>query len=134
MASCAVAIAGMVNDQVTVRSRIGSWNMRSLGIATIMSVMATVGAPSIPPASGQPMVTAKSAQAFANCFIKDQNRRSAAWAFAPNAKGGMFSNVGARSVANPYFVRISDRGQHREIRIEDAAPKSAAARGVNRCI
>jgi hypothetical protein len=108
--------------------------MRSLGIATIMSVIATIGAPSIAPASGQPMVTAKSTQDFADCFIKDQNRRSAAWAFVPNAKGGLFSNFGARSIAKPYFVRISDRGKQREIRIEDAAPESAAARGVNRCI
>jgi hypothetical protein len=109
-------------------------NMRSLGIATIMSVIATVSAPAMPPASGQPMVTAKSTQAFADCFINDQNRRAAAWAFVPNAKGGVFSNLGAHSVAKPYFVRISDRGEHREIRIEDAAPESAAVRGVDQCI
>lgn len=108
--------------------------MRSLGIATIMSAVATAGAPSIPPTSDQPMVTAKSTGAFADCFIEDQNRRSAAWAFVPNAKGGMFSNVGARSVATPYFLRISDRGERREIRIEDAAPESPAAKGVDRCL
>lgn len=108
--------------------------MRSLGIAVIMSVVATAAAPTASPVKGQPAVTAKSTQAFADCFISDQNRRAAPWAFVPNHRGGLFSNLGARSVTKPYFLRISDRGEHREIRIEDALPESAAAKGVDQCI
>lgn len=108
--------------------------MRSLGIATIISVIATAAAPTVSPARGQSVVTTKSAQAFADCFIKDQNRRAAAWAFVPNRHGGMFSNLGARSVSKPYFVRISDRGEHREIHVEGAPFESPATKGVDQCI
>lgn len=108
--------------------------MRSFGIATIISVIATAAAPGMQPAAGKPMMTSKSTQAFAECFIKDQDRRSAAWAFVPNRKGGMFSNLGAASVAQPYFLRISDRGERREIQIDDAPRGSAAIEGASQCI
>lgn len=108
--------------------------MRDIGIVTLMSVAATAAAPVLPAARSAPLVTAKSTEQFAGCFARAQERRSAAWWFVPNGKGGTFSNLGAAGVSNPYFVVVSDRGQHREIRLENASAGTPEARGVSECI
>ena len=108
--------------------------MRSLGIVTLVSVIATAAAPSMQAAKGNPLTTTKSAQAFAACFANDQDRRSASWWFVPKSGGGTFSNQGAASAAKPYFLVISDRGERREITIDNAARGSAALEGVSQCL
>jgi hypothetical protein len=109
--------------------------MRSLSIATLISVVASAAAPTPQSASSRPaaIVTAKSTRAFAECFAKSQDRVSAPWSFVPKANGGTFSNLGAPAVSKPYFLAVSDRGQHREISLEDATPNSAEAQGVAQC-
>jgi len=69
--------------------------MRDIGIVTLMSVAATAAAPVLPAARSAPLVTTKSTEQFAGCFASVQERRSAAWWFVPNGKGGTFSNLGA---------------------------------------
>lgn len=108
--------------------------MRDIGIVTLLSVAVTAAAPALPDAHPTPLVTAKSSEQFAGCFVHSQQRRAAPWAFVPNRRGGTFSNLGAAGVSNPYFIIISDRGQHREIRLENAAPGTAAYKGVSQCI
>lgn len=108
--------------------------MRDIGIVTLMSVAATAAAPVLPAAKSAPLVTNKSTEQFAGCFASVQERRSAAWWFVPNGRGGTFSNLGAAGVSNPYFVVISDRGQHREVRLENASAGTPEARGVSECI
>jgi hypothetical protein len=109
----------------------GTGIMRSLGIVTIMSVVATAAAPASSPSR---LVTEKTSHAFADCFVRSQEMRAAAWAYVPKADGGTFSNLGAPSVARPYFLVVSDRGSHREIVIEGAGRKSTAFEGANQCI
>jgi len=108
--------------------------MRSLGVITLISVVATTAAPSMQPAQGSPLTTRKSAEAFAACFAKDQDRRSASWWFVPKDGGGTFSNLGASRAGKAYFLVISDRGERREITIDDAAPGSAPLEGVDQCL
>ena len=105
--------------------------MRSLGIVTIMSVVATAAAPASSPSR---LVTEKPSHAFADCFVRTQEVRAAAWAFVPKANGGTFSNLGAPAVTRPYFLVVNDRGNHREILIEGAARKSTAFEGASQCI
>jgi hypothetical protein len=105
--------------------------MRSLGIFTLFSVAATAAAPTLSPAS---FTTAKSSQAFIQCFARSQDRVAAAWAFVPKAGGGTFSNLGAPSVTKPYFLAVNDRGEHREILIDNAGRGSAALEGAQQCI
>ncbi|HKP33777.1 MAG TPA: hypothetical protein VJT70_03240 [Sphingomicrobium sp.] len=107
--------------------------MRSLGMMTMLSVAATAAAPSAPRHQPAGMTTAKSVQAFADCFINSQDQRSAPWWFVPKAGGGTFSNRGAAGVAKPYFLVISERGAHREIRLDNVATASPAAEGVSQC-
>jgi hypothetical protein len=106
--------------------------MKDFGIVTLLSVAITAAAPALPAAA--PLVTAKSAEQFAGCFARSQDARSAAWAFVPKRTGGTFSNLGAPGVRHPYFLVIDDRGEHREVRLENAAAGTAAARGASQCI
>lgn len=109
--------------------------MREIGIVTLLSVAATAAAPALPAAVRAPLVTAKSAEQFADCFARAQDARSAAWAFVPKrGGGGTFSNLGAAGVSNPYFLVISDRGEQRELRLENAGAGTTAAKGVSQCI
>ena len=110
--------------------------MRSLSIATLISVVASAAAPTPQPAASRPvpMVTAKSTRTFAECFASSQDRVSAPWWFVPKENGGTFSNLGAPAVTKPYFLAVNDRGQTREILLQDAAPNSAEAQGVSQCI
>ena len=108
--------------------------MRDIGIVTLMSVAATAAAPMLPVARSEALVTTKSAEQFAGCFVSVQESSSAAWSFVPSGKGGTFSNLGAAGVRNPYFVVISDRGEHREVRLENASVGTPEARGVSECI
>ena len=110
--------------------------MRSLSIATLISVVASAAAPTPQPASSRAaaIVTAKSTRAFAECFARTQDRLSAPWWFVPKENGGTFSNLGAPAVTKPYFLAVTDRGRHREISLEDAAPNGAEAQGVSQCI
>ena len=109
--------------------------MKVVGIVTLLSVAAIAGAPS--PKTNNPalVVTAKSTAQFADCFAKAQDKRLSAWWFVPKEHGGgTFSNLGAKSVRNPYFVVISDRGARREIELRYANSDSPEAREVNQCI
>jgi len=108
--------------------------MRDIGIVTLLSVAATAAAPVLPAAVHAPLVTAKSAEEFAGCFARTQDARSAAWAFVPKRGGGTFSNLGAAGVRIPYFLIITDRGGQRELRLENAAAGTTAAKGVSQCI
>jgi hypothetical protein len=108
--------------------------MRDVGIVTLLSVAATAAAPVLPGPRPAPLITTKSTAQFAGCFARTQERGAAAWWFVPNGSGGTFSNLGAAGVSNPYFVVISDRGQRREVRLENAVRGTAEFKGVNQCI
>ena len=108
--------------------------MREVGVVILLSVAATAAAPALPAPMHAPIVTAKSAEQFAGCFARTQDARSAAWAFVPKRGGGTFSNLGAAGVSDPYFLVISDRGEQREVRLENAAAGTTAAKGVSQCI
>jgi hypothetical protein len=108
--------------------------MRDIGLVTLLSVAATAAAPVLAAVTSAPLMTAKSAEQFAGCFARTQDARLAAWAFVPKRNGGTFSNLGAAGVRKPYFVFISDRGEHREVRLENAAAGTTAAKGVSQCI
>jgi len=105
--------------------------MRSLSIITVLSVAATAAAPASSPPH---LLTAHSSQAFIECFARSQNVRAAPWGFVPKADGGTFSNLGATSVAKPYYLVVTDRGRLREISLADATRGSAAQEGVSECI
>ena len=107
--------------------------MKSLGIMTALSVAATALAPSVQSRPAKGTETAKSVQAFAECFTRAQDRRAAAWAYVPGRNGGTFSNLGAAGVGRPYFIVISDRGNRRTIHLDNVAAKSPAAWGVSQC-
>ena len=109
--------------------------MKDFGIVTLLSVVITAVAPrSDMPTPAPALTTAKSTQAFADCFARSQDQQEIAWAYVPKPHGGTFSNLGAASVARPYFLLISDRGARREIQLQNAAPGGAQERGVRQCI
>lgn len=108
--------------------------MKDFGIVALLSVVITASAPAADAPQLTVLTTAKSTQAFADCFARSQDRQSIAWAFVPKAHGGTFSNLGAASPAAPYFLLINDRGTRREIQLQNAAPSGAQERGVNQCI
>jgi len=108
--------------------------MRSLGVITLLSVAATAAAPARLQPANVPLVTAKSASAFVDCFAASQDQRRAPWWFVPKGDGGTFSNLGSPSVRAPYFLVVSDRGGHRELTIKDAAPGGPAIQGVRQCM
>lgn len=108
--------------------------MKGAGLVTLLSVTATAAAPSFADRNPRPIVTAKSTEAFAQCFAQAEDERSASWWFVPNGKGGTFSNAGAAKVDKPYFVMISDRGTRREIQVQDVAEGSPEAGGIKQCI
>ena len=108
--------------------------MKGVGLVLLVSVAATAAAPTLADRAPQPIMTAKSTEDFAQCFAAAQERQAAKWWFVPNGKGGTFSNAGAAKVHRPYFVKISDRGEWREIELEDVAEGSPEAGGINQCI
>ena len=109
--------------------------MKDLGIVTLISVAAIAAAPASETSRPTAFATAKSTQAFADCFAHAQERGSQAWWFVPKESGGgTFSNAGAASVKQPYFVEISDRGSRREIHVQNASWDGPVARGVEQCI
>lgn len=109
-------------------------DMKDFGVVTLFSVIISAAAPRSDPQPRPVQSTAKSTEAFAHCFAKSQDRRSASWAFVPRARGGTFSNLGATSVAAPYFLLIRDRGTHREVELQNAAPGGVQQKGVEECI
>ena len=108
--------------------------MKDFGIIALLSVAISAAAPQEDLPRLKVLSTAKSTQDFANCFARSQDRRSASWAFVPKSHGGTFSNLGAASVAAPYFLLISDRGTYREIQLQDATPGGIQERGIEECI
>ena len=81
--------------------------------------------------------TAKSVEPFARCFADAQDRTARPWWFVPKAGGGgTFSNLGAKGVAEPYFLDVADRGATREIRLTlvGAAGDRSVLSAVERCI
>ena len=108
--------------------------MKDFGIVALLSVIISAAAPHADPAKTGTLTTAKSTQAFADCFARSQDREAIAWAFVPKAHGGTFSNLGAASPAAVYFLLISDRGERREIQLQNAAPGGAQERGVMQCV
>ena len=112
---------------------LGASQMKSLGIVTMLSVAATALAPRVQSRPALGAETAKTVQAFAECFTQAQDRHAAAWAFAPSRHGGTFSNLGAAGVSKPYFIVISDRGNRRIIQLDNVQAGSPAASGVSQC-
>lgn len=113
--------------------QIGGKPMKSLGLITVLSVAVTALAPGVqsrPPAGTE---TAKSVQAFTECFKRAQDVHAAAWAFVPSRSGGTFSNFGAAGVDKPYFIVVRDRGNRRDIVLDNVAAASPAALGVSQC-
>jgi hypothetical protein len=109
--------------------------MKQFAIAAILGLAAAGSAAAAPAIA--PSATARSVDDFGTCFVAAQERASLAWSFVPNARGGTFSNLGAKGVTNGYFLVVSDRGSRRELRLE---PATAAAgldarvvRAVARC-
>jgi hypothetical protein len=79
--------------------------------------------------------TTKPTQQFATCFVQAQERASAPWWFVPKENGGgTFSNLGAKGVANPYFVDVRDLGSRREIRLELASADASVLHAVDSCV
>lgn|SRR4051794_34386321 len=108
--------------------------MKDFGMVALISVVIAAAAPATDTQRPPLLTTAKSTEAFADCFARSQDRQTAAWAYVPRAHGGTFSNLGAASTAAPYFLLISDRGTRREIELQHAAPNGAQERGVMQCI
>jgi hypothetical protein len=109
--------------------------MKDLGLFTLISVAAIAAAPAPEGSHPTSFATARSAQAFEDCFARSQDRRATAWAFVPSESGGgTFSNLGAANVTKPYFLEISDRGSRREIQLQNASWNGPQARGVEQCI
>lgn len=109
--------------------------MKDLGIVTLISVAAIAAAPASQPNRQTAFATAKSTQAFADCYAKSQDRQMRPWAFVPKENGGgTFSNIGAASVRNPYFLVINERRARREIQLQNASWNGPEARGVEQCI
>ena len=106
--------------------------MKDFGIIALLSVIISAAAPRTDPPALPVLKTEKSTQAFAHCFARSQDQHSAAWAFVPREHGGTFSNLGAVSVAAPYFLLIRDRGTHREIELQNAG--GVQEKGVEECI
>jgi hypothetical protein len=106
--------------------------MRDVGILTLLSVIATAAAPGPKPRESETFLTARTTDAFVRCFAETQDRGAAPWWFVPKREGGTFSNLGAASVSDPYFLVISDRGQSRAVKLEHAARLQTV--GVKQCI
>jgi hypothetical protein len=108
--------------------------MKEIGLVTLLSVAVTAAAPnarSNPPAS---YATLKSTAQFADCFARSQERHGIPWWFIPKERGGTFSDLGAKSVARPYFLVIDDRGTRRDIQLQQGAPEGAQSEAVQQCI
>jgi hypothetical protein len=88
------------------------------------------------PQQGLSRATAKGTERFAICFATSQDRSAQPWWFVPKAHGGTFSNLGARDVAEPYFVDIADKGATREVRVTlaSASADRSVLRAVDSCI
>jgi hypothetical protein len=108
--------------------------MKDFGIVALLSVVIAAAAPASDAPKPAAMTTQRSTEAFAECFAESQDREAAAWAYVPRKNGGTFSNLGAASVARPYFLLISDRGARREIQLQNAAPRGPQERGIMQCI
>ena len=82
-------------------------------------------------------VTSKSLDAFAQCFVRTQQRASAAWWFVPNSEGGTFSNLGAEKASGSYFLDVRELGSARgvELRLQSTEPaiETAVRRAINQC-
>jgi hypothetical protein len=104
-------------------------------VVTLISVAVTAAAPASQKSDSAMFATAKSTQQFADCFSRTQDKLSRPWTFVPRENGGgTFSNLGARSVSNPYFLLIKDRGSRREIQLQNAGLDGPEARGAEQCI
>lgn len=108
--------------------------MKSIGIVTLISVLAVAAAPSTAPVRAQVFATTKSTAQFADCFTKFQDAQKSPWWFVPKEHGGTFSNAGAANVGKPYLLLISDRGGRREIQMQNAARNGPEAQAVSQCV
>jgi hypothetical protein len=80
--------------------------------------------------------TPKSLNDFASCFVRQQEQRSSAWAFVPTETGGTFTNAGANGVTVPYWLRVSEGEQVRQIRLfaaKGSDQSGVLAEAVNQC-
>ncbi len=108
-------------------------------VFTLFSCLAVTAASAAAPSAGGAVArsTARPANQFVACFVAAQDQAAQPWSFVPrDSGGGTFSNVGAKGVASPYFLRIADRGSRREIRLEasNAAAGAPVLRAVDRCV
>lgn len=109
--------------------------MRDFGIVALLSAIATAAAPTPPPSTVQTYATVKSAQQFAACFKQSQSGRDGGlWFVADRHGGGAVSNLGSPIVRQPYFIQIQDRGNRREIILDNAVSTGPEAWGVSQCI
>ncbi len=104
---------------------------------TGLAATAASAAVSAPPGS-LARTTTKATDQFAACFVHTQDRASAPWWFVPKENGGgTFSNLGAKGVAHPYFVDVTELGSRREIRLElvsASAGEASLLRAIDSCV
>lgn len=108
--------------------------MDKVGIVTLLSVVVTAAAPGPQAYRPSVYVTPKTTQDFAQCFARSQDKRGAAWSFAPGDHGGTISNLGAKTDAATYFIVVRDRGAKREIALDQRGPDAGAREALNECI
>jgi hypothetical protein len=108
--------------------------MREIGLITLLSVAVTAAAPG--PQGYRPAVyvTPKSTGDFESCFARSQDRRHAAWWFVPRDHGGTFSNLASKSGAATYFLVIDDRGNRRELALDQQSAAKGVREALNECI
>jgi hypothetical protein len=116
--------------------------MRDFGTIALMSTIISAAAPNSQHLLSSPeygpaksFVTAKSTDQFASCFAGTQDDGALPWRYVPKDDGGTFSNLGPRTIGSAYFVVVSDRGPHREVRLEgNGASEVAVKRAVSQCV
>lgn len=88
-----------------------------------------------PPAAAVTM-TAKSLDAFAQCFVSSQQRASRAWWFVPSEDGGTFSDLGAKDAAGAYFVKVRVSGTRTVIELDTSNQETRAlvTRAIQSCV
>jgi hypothetical protein len=104
-------------------------------LACLSVSAASAGVPS--GLGGAERSTTKPADQFVACFVAGQDRASQPWSFVPRESGGgTLSNLGAKGVTNPYFLRVADLGWKRDIRLEATNGSSGESllRAIDRCV
>jgi hypothetical protein len=112
--------------------------MKRTALALLSCLAVSAASAAVPPA-GDTVArnTTKATSQFVACFADMQVQSAQPWSFVPKENGGgTISNLGAAGVQNPYFLKVSDRGSRREIRLEAASAPTGASvlRAVDSCV